>query len=138
VAIRFACPECGRQFQLDDDLAGQTVNCPDCGRAYKVPVVGSIVRFLGQIFGDGLASAPIELGRFALFFCWVPILGVMMAVPLGLLGVALGLLGFPVGAFRGRSARMKSLSGIGLCVLAIAASLVSTGALIAYLKRPTN
>jgi hypothetical protein len=102
MTIRFACPDCGRQFQLPDDAAGKRQNCPDCGRSIDVPVIGSIARFGGRIFGDGLASSPILLGSFAIFFCWVPILGVMMAVPLGLLGIALGVVGLLVGVLRRR------------------------------------
>src|SRR6476659_5950096 len=102
MTIRFACPDCGRQFQLPDDAAGKRVNCPDCGRPSDVPVMGSVARFFGRMLGDGLASAPVWLGIFALFFCWVPILGAMMAIPVGLLGIALGVLGFPVGIARNR------------------------------------
>lgn len=138
MTIRFACLECGRQLQLPDDAAGKRQNCPDCGRSIDVPVIGSIARFGGRIFGDGLAVAPIVLGVFALFFCWVPILGAMMAVPLGLIGTALGVLGCPVGVLRGRKALMRSLGGIALCVLAIVASFVSTGALITHLKNDAN
>jgi hypothetical protein len=138
VTIGFNCPNCGRPFQLPDDAAGQRANCADYGRAIDVPVMGSIVRFLGRFFGDGLASSPILLGRFALFFCWVPILGVMMGVPLGLLGIAVGLLGLPVGVLRSRQAMMRSLGGIGMCMLAIIGSFVSTGILIVYLKNAAD
>lgn len=134
MTIRFACPDCRRQFQYADDAARKRVRCPDCGRPIDVPAMGSIVRFFGRMTGDGLASAPILLGGFALFFCWVPILGVMMAVPLALIGIAFGVLGFPIGLLRSRKAMMRSLGGIGLCVLTIVGSFVSTGALIAYLK----
>jgi len=134
MTMRFACAVCGRAFQLDDEEAGKRVKCPDCGRANNVPVMGSTVRYIGTLFGDGLAFSPIGLGAFAVFFCWVPILGAMMSVPLGLVGIALGVLGLPVGVLRSRQATMRSLGGIGLCVLAIIASLASTGVFIRYLK----
>lgn len=138
MTIRFKCPECGRPFQLPDDEAGKHLNCADCGRAIDVPVMGSIVRFVGRFFGDGVASAPLLLGRFALFICWVPILGVMMALPLGVLGTVLGVLGLPVGVLRTRQAMMRSLGGIALCVLAVLGSFVSTGLLIVYLKNAAD
>jgi hypothetical protein len=138
VTIRFKCPDCGCPFQLPDDAAGKRLTCADCGRALDVPVMGSIVRFVGRFFGDGLAGAPLLLGRFALFFCWVPILGVMMAVPLGVLGGVLGVLGLPVGVLRNRQTMMRSLGGIALCVLAIVGSFVSTGLLIVYLNNAAN
>jgi hypothetical protein len=57
------------------------------GRSIDVPVIGSIARFVGRIFGDGRAVAPIVPGGFALFFCSVPTVGAMIDVPLDLIGI---------------------------------------------------
>lgn len=35
--IRFACPECGAQFQAPDHLAGKPVACPKCKKKITVP-----------------------------------------------------------------------------------------------------
>jgi len=37
MSIQTRCPTCKAQFQLDDDLAGETVRCQDCQGIFEVP-----------------------------------------------------------------------------------------------------
>jgi dienelactone hydrolase len=38
MAIRFACPHCGRPAQVDDKFAGKTGRCPECRGTMQIPV----------------------------------------------------------------------------------------------------
>jgi DNA-directed RNA polymerase subunit RPC12/RpoP len=35
--LQFACPHCGRAFQVDEDMAGRQAACPSCGGTLLVP-----------------------------------------------------------------------------------------------------
>ena len=61
MTIRFACPDCGRQFQLPDDAAGKRQNCPDCGRSIDVPVIGSAT--IPVMLETGTTALAIDAGR---------------------------------------------------------------------------
>lgn len=38
--IRFKCPECGSQMEVDESFAGRPARCPTCGSGLKVPAEG--------------------------------------------------------------------------------------------------
>jgi predicted Zn finger-like uncharacterized protein len=38
MAIRFACPHCGKWYKMVDEVAGRTVRCSSCARDMKVPL----------------------------------------------------------------------------------------------------
>jgi hypothetical protein len=38
--IRFKCPECGSQMEVDESFAGRPARCPTCGAGLKVPAEG--------------------------------------------------------------------------------------------------
>ncbi len=38
--IRFKCPECGSQMEVDESFAGRPARCPTCGVGLKVPAEG--------------------------------------------------------------------------------------------------
>ena len=35
--IRFACPDCGKKFKVEDKAAGSKAICPDCGKKFQIP-----------------------------------------------------------------------------------------------------
>src|SRR5262249_6581835 len=35
--VAFSCPECGKQLNVRDDLAGKRIKCPGCGAVVSVP-----------------------------------------------------------------------------------------------------
>ncbi|MAT16387.1 MAG: hypothetical protein CMJ46_14080, partial [Planctomyces sp.] len=37
MSISFSCPDCGKSYQVRDDLAGRRFKCKDCERPLKVP-----------------------------------------------------------------------------------------------------
>lgn len=37
--ISFSCPNCGAQFEVEDELSGARVACSDCGTRFYVPAV---------------------------------------------------------------------------------------------------
>jgi hypothetical protein len=37
MAIKAACPSCGRQLKVKDELAGKKVKCPGCGDHVRIP-----------------------------------------------------------------------------------------------------
>jgi DNA-directed RNA polymerase subunit RPC12/RpoP len=40
--IRFACPQCGKGFQVEDKAAGKKTKCPKCAGAITVPLAEAI------------------------------------------------------------------------------------------------
>lgn len=38
--IRFQCPECGSEMEVDESFAGRSARCPTCGAGMKVPTEG--------------------------------------------------------------------------------------------------
>jgi len=38
--IRFQCPECGSEMEVDESFAGRPARCPTCGAGLKVPAEG--------------------------------------------------------------------------------------------------
>jgi hypothetical protein len=49
--IAFACPGCGKQLKVKDELAGKKVKCPGCGCVAQVP---SKV----EVLSSGASTAP--------------------------------------------------------------------------------
>ncbi len=45
MTISFACPECGRKYVLNDDLAGKKIKCKGCEAAIRVPEVADVDDF---------------------------------------------------------------------------------------------
>src|SRR4029079_7919460 len=68
MTIRTSC-DCGKTFQLRDELAGTRVKCPDCGRIFEVPVRAVVVEDLPStaniVAPRALAASiqPITTGR---------------------------------------------------------------------------
>lgn len=40
--IHFACPSCGKDFQVKDEFAGRRTKCPKCGQAIEVPATKTV------------------------------------------------------------------------------------------------
>jgi uncharacterized paraquat-inducible protein A len=134
MAIAFNCPDCGCLLHAAYDAAGQKIYCDDCGQATRVPWAKSVVVYVGQLFANGFAVAPIFLGLFAIFFAWVPLIGIVLSIPLGLLGICLAAVGFLVNGSRNRRALRQSIVGAVMCALAIVGTVVSTRTTLNYLR----
>jgi len=96
---------------------------------------GNLPREIAGFYSDSLGESAIVMGRMALFFCWVPILGLMMTSIIGTLGLLLAGIGLVLGLVRGEQLRQRSLKAAGICLLAIALSAASTGVVFYLLKQ---
>jgi hypothetical protein len=92
-------------------------------------------REIAGFYSDSTGELAIIMGKFALFFCWVPILGLMMSSIIGILGLALSGIGLVLGLVRGERLRHRSLKAAGMCLLAIALSAASTWVVFFLLKQ---
>jgi predicted Zn finger-like uncharacterized protein len=107
MAIAFSCQHCGKQYRVNDDLAGKKIKCSKCGQAAKVP--GKKIRAAdsgdpSKMFGfeatarqareEGFEQAfpegrPTGSGFTVFRFLGVPILLALILAPIvGVLGLA--------------------------------------------------
>ncbi len=61
MSISFSCPSCGRQYNVNESLAGRSVRCKSCGNPVKVPTAGPIPDDADDPYGlaeEPAASSP--------------------------------------------------------------------------------
>jgi serine/threonine protein kinase len=62
VAIHVKCPNpaCGKEFDLNSDLAGKTVKCDTCQKTFQVPVPAKTAKPADPLIGTKIAHYRIE------------------------------------------------------------------------------
>lgn len=77
--------------------------------------------------GNGMATAALVLGILTIVFAFIPVAGIFVAIPLGVIALGLGIPGLIVSGKR-RSGRGTSIAGMVLAVLAFILAGVMTAA----------
>jgi hypothetical protein len=81
---------------------------------------------IAAFYADSLGGFGTVLGKMMFFFCWVPILGLMMIVPLGAFGLLVAGIVYVTGIVRGPELRWQALKAAGVCLLALGISAATT------------
>lgn len=62
MAIDFACGHCGKDYRVDDALAGEPTKCRDCGQPMMIPLADGTIPLTptsaagGQVDWNGLVK----------------------------------------------------------------------------------
>ena len=83
MAIGVRCPECGRQYDLQDSLAGSKLQCVDCRTAIQVPGAPPMLKVCAVCKAD-IAKVPRfkdEAGYYYCGGCWGELEAVLAALP---------------------------------------------------------
>jgi len=66
VPIDVYCPQCGKHYQVQDEMAGVTAKCRDCGAAIRIPPIAAPTSTPGepaavpQAPGYGFQAGPVD------------------------------------------------------------------------------
>ncbi len=132
-----ACPNCSQQFVKPNVAAGCAASCPSCHSPVTIPGGTGAVPVHNPGANQSGANVPAIvlgiisalIGAFALLFCWIPFLG-MLVIPFAVIGAGIGSIGLIAVIFtRGKGLGMP-LVGTCLCALSILISVLFTGATV--------
>ena len=132
-----ACPSCSQQFVRPNVAAGFAASCPSCHSPVTIPGGTDAVPVHNPGASQSGANVPAIvlgiisalIGAFALLFCWIPFLGILV-IPFAVIGAGIGSIGLIAVIFtRGKGLGMP-LVGMCLCALSILISVLFTGATV--------
>ncbi len=86
--IRFRCPHCDSQMEVDESFAGQPARCPTCGTTLKVPAEDTSHARAAPAGGSRRGTARVMIGGEDVDV--VPPLDTMVIVSLVCVGLAVG------------------------------------------------
>lgn len=112
--IAYTCPNCGKQYSVADQYAGQTGPCSACGKTITVPMAGQV--YAGKPGPSGAAVAGAAAGVSVVLIVVLVVL-LVFAVACG--GVMLALLLPAVQAARTAARRSQSSNNLRQISLAI-------------------
>jgi predicted Zn finger-like uncharacterized protein len=138
-----ACPACNAKINVPDNMAGKKAKCPKCQNVFVLPggaeaaapvtlAAGDDMDFEAAPAGggrngggaprsggsNGLAIAGMVLGIVGVVLVWIPCIGQILAIVLGIVGAALSGIGLAQANKSGNGKGM-ALTGLITSILAI-------------------
>ena len=145
--IEYRCPKCATDMASPDGLAGQAEKCPVCGNVTTVPApatafpapqpapVHVAVTLPQEKKVSGLGIAALVLGIIACLTAWIPMIGVI-SLPFSGIGVLLAIIGFIVAARSKTTGKGMIVSGLAVCLVAVALVFLSATASVLWQTLP--